>query len=95
MKIQQSVLKVVTTIAITSLFLSGCSTIKGVFGKRDNGSLDYQSSNLLAPIQIPSDKQTQPFTPLYPTIDLGDSKINMTNEAGKQYQLPAPKRAVR
>ncbi len=75
---------------ILGLSLSACSTSKNFFGKRDNGSLKYQQSHLLEPIKMPVEQKNRPFVPLYPTIDMGKSSINLTNEAGKQYRLPKP-----
>lgn len=77
-------------LAVLGLTLSACSTSKSLFGKRDNGSLKYQQSRLLDPIKLPVEQKTRPFVPLYPTIDMGKSTINLTNEAGKQYRLPKP-----
>lgn len=88
-------LKLLASIVMVGLLISGCSSIKNTFGKRDNGSLDYRNSQLLDPIQIPVEKQTQLFTPLYPTVRAGKSPIKVTNESGKQYQLPEPQRTVK
>ncbi len=79
-----------TLLAVIGLSMSACSTSKNLFGKRDNGSLKYQQSHLLAPIKLPAEQKHRPFVPLYPTIDMGKSSINLTNKAGKQYQLPKP-----
>ncbi|MES1965754.1 hypothetical protein M0N77_10560 [Psychrobacter sp. AH5] len=78
----------------TTLALSGCQSIKEVVGKRDNGSLDYQQSQKLAPLQLPVDAQTAPFVPLYPTPNVGINTLDLENESGKQYKLPKPERAV-
>ncbi len=78
----------------STLALSGCQSIKEVIGKRDNGSLDYQQSQKLAPLQLPADAQTAPFVPLYPTPNVGVNTLNLENESGKQYKLPKPERAV-
>ncbi len=87
-------LKVIISISMVSLVLSGCTGVKNLLSKRDNGSLDYQQSSLLAPIQLPVEKQPQTFTPLYPLVKAQKSPINVTNASGKQYQLPAPKKTV-
>ncbi len=79
-----------TIVAVLGVSLSACSTTKNLFGKRDNGSLKYQQSHLLDPIKMPVEQQNRPFVPLYPTVDMGKSSINLTNSAGKQYQLPKP-----
>jgi len=78
----------------STLVLSGCQSLKEFVGKRDNGSLDYQQSQKLAPLQLPADAQTAPFVPLYPTPNAGVNTLNLENEAGKQYQLPKPQRTV-
>ncbi|MGM8870318.1 hypothetical protein ACS8E3_01370 [Psychrobacter sp. 2Y5] len=78
----------------STLVLSGCQSLKEFVGKRDNGSLDYQQSQKLKPLQLPADAQTAPFVPLYPTPNAGVNTLNLENEAGKQYQLPKPQRTV-
>ena len=78
----------------STLVLSGCQATKEFIGKRDNGSLEYQQSQKLAPLQLPTDQQTAPFVPLYPTPNVGKNTLVLQNEAGKQYQLPKPERAV-
>ena len=85
------------TALMASLLLSGCntmsnvgSTLKGWLGKRDNGSLDYQAAKKLAPIELPQGQVTAEFTPLYPTPAVGENTLNVVNESGKQYRLPAP-----
>lgn len=82
--------KVCCTILAVSVALTGCSTTKGWFGKRDNGSLKYRDSQLLAPVQLPVNQATLPFTPLYPTPQVGQNTLNLTNDAQKQYRLPKP-----
>ncbi len=77
-------------VGVIGLSISACSTSKSLFGKRDNGSLTYQKSHLLEPIKLPVAQKTRPFVPLYPTLDMGESQINLTNESGKQYKLPKP-----
>ncbi len=78
----------------STLVLSGCQATKSFLGKRDNGSLDYQQSQKLAPLQLPTEQQTAPFVPLYPTPTVGANTLILQNDAGKQYQLPKPERAV-
>lgn len=78
----------------STLVLSGCQTVKGVIGKRDNGSLDYQDSKKLDPLQLPADQNTAAFVPLYPTPSVGENTLTLQNDAGKQYQLPKPERAI-
>ena len=83
------------TLAISStLVLTGCQATKGLFSKRDNGSLDYQNSKKLAPLTLPADQETAPFVPLYPTPNVGVNTLELTNESGKQYKLPRPERSV-
>ena len=78
----------------STLVLSGCQATKGLFGKRDNGSLEYQQSKKLAPLELPAAQETAPFVPLYPTPNAGANTLKLENEAGKQYQLPRPQRTV-
>lgn len=78
----------------SSVVLSGCQSVKGLLAKRDNGSLEYQNSKKLAPIELPANQQTAAFVPLYPTPNVGANTLELQNEAGKQYQLPLPERSV-
>lgn len=78
----------------STLVLSGCQTAKGFLSKRDNGSLEYQQSQKLAPLQLPAAQNTAPFTPLYATPNVGANTLTLQNAAGKQYQLPRPERAI-
>lgn len=83
-----------TLILGSTLVLSGCQSFKEVIGKRNNGSLDYQNSKKLAPLQLPVAQETAPFVPLYPTPNVGENTLKLQNDSGKQYQLPKPERAV-
>lgn len=78
-----------------SVLLSGCGTLKGWFGKRDNGSLDYQQSQKLDPIKLPTDQASADFVPLYETPKAGPNTLTLTNESGSQYQLPTPPKTQR
>lgn len=78
-----------------SVLLSGCGTLKGWFGKRDNGSLDYQQSQKLDPIKLPADQASADFIPLYETPKSGQNTLTLTNESGSQYQLPTPPKTQR
>jgi len=78
----------------STLVLSGCQMTKGFLGKRDNGSLEYQESKKLAPLELPVTQQPAAFVPLYTTPNAGVNTLTLQNEAGKQYQLPKPQRAV-
>lgn len=83
------------TLVLGSTFvLSGCQSAKNLLGKRDNGSLEYQQSKKLAPIELPAAQETAPFVPLYPTPNVGANTLKLQNESGSQYQLPQPQRAV-
>lgn len=82
-------------IVSSAMMLSGCQTAKGWIAKRDNGSLDYQSSQKLAPLELPANQETAAFIPLYPTPSVGANTLELQNAAKKQYQLPKPERAVR
>lgn len=77
-----------TTVAI--LTLTGCQSVGGL----GNDSLAYQDSQLLDPLQLPEGQASQDFVPLYPTVDLGESPIKMSNDSNKKYQLPAPNRVI-
>lgn len=83
-----------TLVLGSTLVLSGCQATKGFIGKRDNGSLEYQQSKKLTPLELPADQETAPFVPLYPTPNAGANTLKLQNEAGKQYQLPKPQRAI-
>lgn len=83
-----------TLVLGSTLVLSGCQTAKTFIGKRDNGSLEYQDSKKLAPLQLPVAQETAAFAPLYPTPNMGVNTLILQNDAGKQYQLPKPVRAV-
>lgn len=78
----------------STLLLSGCQSAKGFLSKRDNGSLEYQQSQKLAPLQMPTNQNAAPFTPLYPTPNVGENTLILQNDAGKQYQLPQPQRNI-
>lgn len=83
-----------TVVLGSTLVLSGCQATKGLFGKRDNGSLEYQQSKKLAPLELPAAQETASFVPLYPTPNAGVNTLKLENESGKQYQLPRPQRTV-
>lgn len=83
-----------TLVLGSTLVLSGCQATKDLLGKRDNGSLEYQKSKKLAPIELPADQETAPFVPLYPTPNAGANTLKLQNESGRQYQLPQPQRTV-
>lgn len=90
-KIAQALLVVIMG---STVVLGGCQSVKSVIGKRNNGSLDYQNSQKLAPLQLPANKETGAFIPLYPTPNVGTNTLTLQNDAGKQYQLPKPERTV-
>lgn len=83
-----------TVVLGSTLVLSGCQATKNLLGKRDNGSLEYQQSKKLAPIELPADQETAPFVPLYPTPNAGANTLTLQNESGSQYQLPKPQRTI-
>ena len=84
----------ITLVLGSTLVLSGCQATKEFIGKRDNGSLEYQQSKKLAPLELPVAQETAPFVPLYPTPNVGGNTLTLQNDSGKQYQLPKPQRAV-
>lgn len=98
MKTSSTITKVfpaLLTLVLGSAFvLSGCQSAKNLLGKRDNGSLEYQQSKKLAPIELPAAQETAPFVPLYPTPNVGANTLKLQNESGSQYQLPKPQRTV-
>ena len=97
MKVSSITAKIFPTMMVvlaSTLVLSGCQATKDFIGKRDNGSLEYQQSKKLAPLQLPVAQETAPFVPLYPTPNAGGNTLTLQNEAGKQYQLPKPQRAI-
>ena len=97
MKVSSITAKIFPTMMVvlaSTLVLSGCQATKDFIGKRDNGSLEYQQSKKLAPLQLPAAQETAPFVPLYPTPNAGGNTLTLQNESGKQYQLPKPQRAV-
>ena len=83
-----------TVVLGSALVLSGCQSTKELLGKRDNGSLDYQQSKKLAPIELPAAQEPVPFVPLYATPNAGVNTLELQNASGNQYQLPKPQRAV-
>lgn len=84
------VLKITAMVAMFGVALSGCTTVKGWMGKHNNGSLDYQSSKKLEPLQLPVNQETASFTPLYPTPNAKPSNLTLTNASGKQFEMPKP-----
>lgn len=86
-------IQLTTVFLMATLTLTGCSATKGLLGKRDNGSLDYQSSKKLDPILLPANQEPVDFVPLYPTPEAGENTLNLSNESGKQYRLPKPPQA--
>ncbi len=83
-----------TVVLGSTLVLSGCQSMKNVLGKRDNGSLEYQQSKKLAPLELPANTEPAPFVPLYPTPNAGANTLKLQNQSGSQYQLPKPQRTV-
>lgn len=88
------VMQVVVIGASSLAILSGCQATKGAFGKIDDGSLAYQKSEKLDPIELPVEQETAPFVPLYPTPSVGVNTLDLKNESGKRFELPAPHRQV-
>lgn len=82
--------KTTVMIMMVALVMTGCTATKGWLGKRNNGSLDYQQSQKTDPIQIPTGQKTAEFTQLYPTPIVSESRLDVTNDAGTQYELPKP-----
>lgn len=74
--------------------MMGCSTIKGLTDKWNDGSLDYQKSQKIDPIKLPATQASADFVPLYPTPSVPTNTLILTNETGKQYQLPKPPKLI-
>lgn len=89
----KTVYKTLLALSIFGVVLSGCTATKNLFGKWNNGSLDYQQSKKLDPIELPTTQPKVDFTPLYPTPKVGDNTLNLSNESGSQYELPKPPQA--
>lgn len=85
---------VLTLVLSSTVVLSGCQSARNLLSNRDDGSLTYQQSTKIAPLEMPVEQEAAPFVPLYPTPELGENTLQLKNEAGKQYQLPKPERAV-
>ena len=52
-----------TLVLGSTVVLSGCQTAKGWLSQRDNGSLEYQNSQKLAPLELPAAQKTAAFIP--------------------------------
>ncbi|WII95161.1 hypothetical protein LU276_09205 [Moraxella haemolytica] len=84
-----NMIKMTTAVMLAVVATTGCTSIKDLLSKRDDGSLHYQASQKLPPIKLPANQQTAAFTPLYPTPNQqGDTGFK--NAAGKQFELPKP-----
>lgn len=86
--------KITTVFFVLAFTLTGCQAVKGTLAKRDNGSLDYTNAKKLNPIRLPAHQQTVPFVPLYDVPAITGRPNTPTNDAGTQYQLPAPPKVV-
>lgn len=76
----------------TGLGMTGCNTFKQRVGDH---SLDYTQTRRLAPIELPADAQTLPFTPLYQVPAAGTNTLKLANATGTRFDLPAPISSVR
>lgn len=85
-------LKLTVLCLASALTMTGCGATKGLLAKYDNGSLDYQKSQKIDPIDLPKNQKTAPFVPLYQTPDAVTQLPDFVNEAGTQYKLPEPPR---
>ncbi|USZ13922.1 hypothetical protein NKT77_07245 [Moraxella sp. FZLJ2107] len=83
-------LKLTAVIMAVMTALTGCAATKSLLAKRDNGSLDYRTSEKIAPLQLPAEQPAAEFVPLYPTPTVNEKSSDFINEAGKQYELPKP-----
>lgn len=79
--------KALAMIAAISIAMTGCTTFKQKVG--DN-SLDYTRTKKLAPIQLPNDAQTLPFTPVYTVPQSGENTLKLTQDGSKRFELPRP-----
>lgn len=89
-----SIMKVAVIGASSLVFVSGCQATKSLFGNIEDGSLDYKKAEKLDPLQLPADQETAPFVPLYPTPAVGTNTLELENDSGKRFELPAPYRQV-
>lgn len=83
-------LKLTALVMMSVVLLTGCQSVKGVLGKRDNGSLDYVHATKLDPIRLPANQASAPFISLYDVPEVAGEITPSTNESGRQYQLPRP-----
>lgn len=90
-----NLIKLSVGLLVMAVALTGCQNIKQTLGKRNNGSLDYQTAKKLPPIKLPVSQESVEFSPLYPTPEAGKSTIALTNESGKQYRLPKPPKVAK
>lgn len=79
-------------IAAASITMTGCTTFKQKVG--DN-SLDYTKTKKLAPVQLPNDAQTLPFTPIYSVPQSGENTLKISKDGSKRFELPPPIRTVK
>lgn len=84
-------IKITIMMLMTAVVLSGCSSVKSVLNKRDNGTLNYQKSHQLDPIQLPKNQTSGDFVPLYPVAQSkAQNTLELSNAQGTRYQLPRP-----
>lgn len=89
-----SLLKSVSVMALAAITLvsTGCGKVTK---NLDNHSLNYVHAQKLAPVQIPTNMQTQPFTPLYTVPEAGANTLDTKNKNGKRFTLPRPYSSIK
>lgn len=80
-------------LSLTAVSLVGCSAI----GIKD-GSLDYQKSTALPPLQYPEGINARPATPLYPAPVVEqlaiDNAPKLVNKRGNRFEIPRPEKVA-
>lgn len=82
--------RTMTTLAIATfgMALAGCSSI-GI----NDGSLDYQKAQSIAPVQVPETFKTRQIAPLYPVpvVPSNSASEALTLSKGNTFVVPKPK----
>ncbi|WP_180167910.1 lipoprotein-34 precursor (NlpB) [Acinetobacter sp. YH12035] len=77
------------TLALSVFSLAGCSSMAF-----KNGTLDYNETTTLQPLQYPEGSMVRPATPLYPapTVDplALDNAPKLENQRGNRFAMPRP-----
>lgn len=84
--------QMIALVLFGGMVLTGCTTVKDWVAKRNDGSLAYQNSRQLPPIQLPLEQETAAFVPFYQVPQVTPQP---TDESQPQYQLPIPPKVIR